>query len=144
MSFQSAYEAVEDLVEAPSSRPDAVFHPDASRAFREAVIRSDGTRARAVLQRFGRAALDVPRLGEILSMMASQGLLVEVLRAGLRASDISSAQQQLWGQAAVRANAPKDAAALLAAGFVLAPETRREISEKALRSQEWYNVAKRL
>jgi propanediol dehydratase small subunit len=145
MSFQNAYNAIEDFVEAPSSSDVAPpFRPDASLEIRQAVVRSDAGRARSVLQQFGRAALDVPRLGELMHMVAAQRLVSDVIRAGLRTSDLSITQQRLWLQASVLADAPGDVAAMLAAKFAAGPEERLAIREKALRSQAWYNVAKGL
>ena len=77
-------------------------------------------------------------------MVAALRLVFDVIRAGLRASDLSDTQQRLWLQATVLAGEPKDAAALLSAGFAVGADERMAIKEKALRSQAWKDVEMRL
>ena len=79
-----------------------------------------------------------------MHMVATLRLVSDVIRAGLRASDLSDTQQQLWVQATVLADEPKDAAALLSAGFAVGAGELRAIKEKALRSQAWKNAEMRL
>ena len=144
----AAYAWLEDRLEDSLERavgPDACpCEPSASLAWRRAVISGDVHRARSILQQSGRAALDVPRLPDVLQLVVRLGLLPDVLGAGLRAEDLTTAQQELWVQATVIAGRAEDARLLLDAGFAASHDSRQAIRMKAIRSGAWRDVEGRL
>ena len=117
---------------------------ESSQALRRAVISGDVHRARSILQQSGRAALDVPRLPDVLQLVVRLGLLPDVLGAGLRAEDLTTAQQELWVQATVIAGRAEDARVLLDAGFAASHESQQAIRMKSIRSGAWRDVEGRL
>jgi hypothetical protein len=141
-------QAYDWLEEALERAPDpAVFHPcepSASLAFRAAVIKGDISRARSILQTAGGAALDVPRLPDVMQLVVRLGLLPDVLRAGLRAEYLTPAQQELWVGATVIAGRAEDARVLLDAGFAASHDSRQAIRMKSIRSGAWRDVEGRL
>lgn len=108
------------------------------------MVSGDVTRARTILAKSGMSALDVPRLVDVMHLIAHQGLVPDLLRVGLRAEDVSPALQELWLKATVTANLASDTTALLDAGYAVAQETRQDIRLKALRSGAWREAASRV
>lgn len=143
MSTQ-AYDWLENSLERTPAPEVFPCEPSASLAWRQAVVRGDVARARNILQTAGRAALDVPRLADVMHLVLQLGLMPDVMRAGLRAQELTAAQQELWASAAVIAGRAEDAGMLLEAGFVASPATRQAIRLKSIRSGAWRNVEGRL
>ena len=71
-------------------------------------------------------------------------LVPDLLRAGLTADELSVTMRGLWLGEAVSANLPADAIALLDAGFTLLPETAQDLRLKAIRSDAWRDVERRI
>jgi hypothetical protein len=155
----AAYDWLEDQLEAEprgtarnpvgedGADDDELLFPcerSASLAFRRAVVTGDAARARTILALSGIVALDVPRFIDVMHLIAHQGLVPDLLRAGLRAELVSPALQELWVRATVAANSATDAAALIDAGFAVAPETVQDIRLKAIRSGAWRDVERRV
>ena len=93
MSTQ-VYDWLENSLE--RTDPDAYpCEPSASLAWRQAVVSGDVHRARSILQQSGRAALDVPRLPDVLHQAVRLGLLQDMLRAGPSRDELTTAQQEL-------------------------------------------------
>jgi len=141
----AAYDWLEDRLEDSLDRavgPDACpCEPSASLAWRRAVISGDVHRARSILQQRGRAALDVPRLPDVLPHVVRLGLLQDLLKSGLSRDELTTAQQELFLSTAVLADRPQDAAALLRSGFAISEATRHDIEVKAIRSGAWREVS---
>jgi hypothetical protein len=155
----AAYDWLEDQLEAEprgvarnpvgedGADDDELLFPcerSASLSFRRAVVTGDVARARTILAMSGIGALDVPRLMDVMHFIAHQGLVPDLLRAGLREEHVSPALQELWVRATVSANLASDTAALVDAGFAVAPETRQDIRLKAIRSGAWRDVERRV
>ena len=125
----AAYDWLENSLERAEPLPELYpCKPSASLAWRQAVVHGDAARARNILQTAGRAALDVPRLPD-------------VLRAGLSVAALTQSEQELWMMAAVTADRPADAMMLLDAGFAPSRETVHDIRMKGVRSGAWREVA---
>ena len=105
------------------------------------MVHGDAARARNILQTAGRAALDVPRLPDVMHAVARLGLVPDVLRAGLSAAQLTQSEQELWVMAVVTADRPADAAALLRGGFAGTEATLHDVALKAIRSGAWREVA---
>ena len=104
----AAYQWLEDRLERdlgaqddPSGRTPAqaaLYTCEAapSLAFRRAVVHGDLARARTILQTSARAALDAPRLADVMHLVVRLGLLPDVLHAGLSREELTVRQQELW------------------------------------------------
>jgi hypothetical protein len=112
-------------------------------ALRQAVVLGDVERARRILlQKDG--TLDPSQLVDVMHLLVKHRLVPDLLRAGLRAEGLSPTMQGLWLSEAVSANQPADAIALLDAGFALLPETAQDVRLKAIRSDAWRDVERRI
>ena len=110
---------------------------------RQATVRGDTARARRVLQKLD-GTLDASKLTDVMHLLVNQGLLLEMLRAGLSAQSLSPGMQGLWLGAAVSTNRPRDALLLLRAGFNAPIEVVHDIRVKAVRSEPWREVTRAL
>ena len=117
--------------------------PDAMSSLRQAAVRGDTARARRVLQKLD-GTLDASKLTDVMHLLVNQGLLLEMLRAGLSALSLSPGMQGLWLGAAVSTNRPRDALLLLRAGFNAPIEVVHDIRVKAVRSEPWREVTRAL
>ena len=138
----AAYDWLENSLERAEPSPELYpCEPSASQAWRQAVTQGDAARARNILQTAGRAALDVPRLPDVMHAVARLALVPDVLRAGLSAAELTQSEQELWVMAVVTADRPADAAALLRGGFAGTEATLHDVALKAIRSGAWREVA---
>ena len=112
-------------------------------SLRQAAVLGDVERARRILRRMD-GRLEANQLTDVMHLLVRQRLVPDLLRAGLRADALSVTMQGLWVGEAVSANLPADAIALLDAGFALLPETAQDVRLKALRSDAWRDVERRL
>ena len=107
-------------------------------SLRQAAVLGDVERARRILRQMD------GRLEANQHLLVRQRLIPDLLRAGLRAEGLSATMQGLWLGEAVSANLPADAIALLDAGFALLPETAQDVRLKAIRSDAWREVERRI
>jgi hypothetical protein len=144
----SAYNWLEDRLDPPprDAAPADMYPCQAapSLAFRQAVVRGDVGRARGILRKAGKAALDIPKLAELMYNIVQLGLMTDVLNAGLSAEALSRNQQELWVAAACIADRATDVAALLYAGFAASADSVQAIRLKAIRSGAWRYVERAL
>jgi hypothetical protein len=89
-------------------------------------------------------SLDASQLTDVMHLLVRLRLVPDLLHAGLRADALSVTMQELWLGEVVSANLPADAIALLDAGFALLPETAQDVRLKALRSDAWRDVERRI
>ena len=141
----AAYDWLEDRLEDSLDRAvgpdDYPCEPSASLAWRRAVISGNVHRARSLLQQSGRAALDVPRLPDVLPHVVRLGLLQDLLKSGLSRDELTTAQQDRILSTAVLADRAADARLLLNEGFAASHETTHAIRLKGVRSGAWLDVA---
>jgi len=130
---------------APSSDADLYpCRPSPILSLRGAAFRGDVELARRILRQLDGSSLDANQLADVMHLLVRQRLVPDLLRSGLRAGDMSPIMQSLWLSEAVSANLPADAIALLDAGFALLPETAQDVRLKALRSDTWRDVERRI